>query len=101
MNTDDEEYKIANDGQLVQTIDQMGRMYRILHGLSQEELPRNRQFFAVMAEGPLEYIGRLHKQLDAYITEITKPLAEEAEAWEAQQSEAAGQEEKEREEIAA
>jgi hypothetical protein len=99
-----EEHRITNDEQLRVTIEQMGRMYSILQNLSQEMLPQSREWFAVMAEGPVDYIRELNEQVNAYITEITKPLAEEAEALEAQKRAErleTEQEEKTREEIAA
>lgn len=89
-------HKIENDEQLLVTIEQMGRMYRILEGLGKNELPKSQQCFAIMAEGPVDQIRDLLDEVDAYITEITRPLAEEADAGEAQQ-----RAEKEREEKAA
>lgn len=95
-----EEHRITNDEQLLLTIEQLGRMYRILQGLSQEELPKSRLMFAIMAEGPVDYIRELNAEIDDYITEITRPLAEEAEALEAQKREEV-EAAREREEIAA
>jgi len=58
---------ITNDDQLTQALDQMGGMYRALAALRTEVLPKNRQWFTLMAEGPVDEIRTLQSQIDAYV----------------------------------
>ena len=53
--------------QLYQAIEQMGRMQRILESYRNEVLGKNPRNFAVLAEGPLEQLRQLQKQIDDYI----------------------------------
>ena len=53
--------------QLYQAIEQMGRMQRILESYRNEILTQNPRNFAVLAEGPLEQLRQLQKQIDDYI----------------------------------
>ena len=53
--------------QLDQAIEQMGRMQRILESYRNELLAKNPRNFAVLAEGPLEQLRQLQKQVDDYI----------------------------------
>ena len=48
---------------LGQTIEQLERMNVALAHLRTEVLPQNPRMFAVMAEGPLEEIRRLHAEI--------------------------------------
>ncbi len=57
---------IENDAQLDQALEVMGMMYRGLAGLRKEVLPKSRQWFNLMAEGPVDEIRRLQKEIDAY-----------------------------------
>jgi hypothetical protein len=57
---------IANDEQLDQAIEQLGRMYRALADLRKEVLPVNARNFALMAEGPMDEIRRLEEQIGSY-----------------------------------
>ena len=57
---------IKNDTDLRQTFEQLERMQRALTKLRDEALPVNRRLFAVMAEGPLDYIREFHDELEAY-----------------------------------
>ena len=59
---------IADERQLEQAVDQMGRMCRALAALNIEVLPKSRQQFALMAEGPLEEIRRLEEEISGYVT---------------------------------
>jgi len=45
----------------------MGRMYRALSSLRAEVLPKSRQHFALMAEGPLDELRRLERDVRAYV----------------------------------
>jgi hypothetical protein len=56
--------------QLYQAIEQMGRMQRILESYRNEILMKNPRNFAVLAEGPLEQLRQLQKQIDEYIQRL-------------------------------
>ncbi|MCW3096742.1 MAG: hypothetical protein JWL77_2360 [Chthonomonadaceae bacterium] len=58
---------IADERQLEQAVEQMGRMCRALAALNTDVLPKSRQQFALMAEGPLEEIRRLEEEISQYI----------------------------------
>ena len=60
---------LADERQLEQAVDQMGRMSRALAALNSEVLPKSRQQFALMAEGPLEAIRRLEEEISRYVTQ--------------------------------
>ena len=60
---------ITDDDQPQQTVEQLRRMCRALAALRAEVLPINPRQFALMAEGPVEEIQRLHAQIDAYVGE--------------------------------
>ena len=49
-----------------QSLEQMQRMLRSLAELRREVLPYNPRLFAVMAEGPLDYIRGFYEELEAY-----------------------------------
>ncbi len=49
---------------LAQTIEQLELMNRILEHLRTEILPKNRKMFALMAEGPLDEMQRLHDEIE-------------------------------------
>ena len=57
---------IANDAQLNHTLEQMGRMYRALADLHRDVLPKSRQWFNLMAQGPADEIRRMQAEVDAY-----------------------------------
>lgn len=59
---------IVDEMQLEQAVEQMGRMCRALAALNSEVLPKSRQQFALMAEGPLEEIRRLEEEISLYVT---------------------------------
>lgn len=58
---------ITDDDQLQQAVEGLGRMYRAMAALRAEVLPVNTRQFALMAEGPVDEIRRLHAQIDAYV----------------------------------
>ena len=60
---------IADVRQLEQAVEHMRRMCRALSSLNAEVLPRSRQQFALMAEGPLEEIRRLEDEISQYVTQ--------------------------------
>ncbi len=63
---------IENDAQLVQTLEAMGLMYRALASLRKEVLPKSRQWFNLMAEGPVDEIRKMQREIDVYtgMTEV-------------------------------
>jgi hypothetical protein len=58
---------IETSEQLYQSIEQMGRMQRILESYRNEILTKNPRNFALLAEGPLEQLRQLQAQIDEYI----------------------------------
>jgi hypothetical protein len=56
--------------QLYQAIEQMGRMQRILESYRNEILTNNPRNFALLAEGPLEQLRQLQKQIGEYIQKL-------------------------------
>ncbi|MEW6159907.1 MAG: hypothetical protein AB1813_20950 [Verrucomicrobiota bacterium] len=61
---------IENTDQLIQAIEQMGRMQRVLESFRRDILPKNPKNFAVFAEGPIEEIGKLQAEIDDYVTRL-------------------------------
>jgi hypothetical protein len=57
---------IENDAQLDQALEAMGMMYRALASLRKDVLPKSRQWFNLMAEGPVDEIRKLQREIDAY-----------------------------------
>jgi hypothetical protein len=53
--------------QRYQAIEQLGRMQRILESYRNEILTKHPRTFALLAEGPLEQLPQLQKQIDEYI----------------------------------
>ena len=45
---------IENTDQLIQAIEQMGRMQRVLESFRRDILPKNAKNFALFAEGPVD-----------------------------------------------
>jgi hypothetical protein len=56
--------------QLYQAIEQMGRMQRILESYRNETLTKSPRNFALLAEGPLEQLRQLQRQIDEYIQRL-------------------------------
>jgi hypothetical protein len=78
---------IENNAQLNLTLEQMGRMYRALADLRREVLPKSRQWFNLMAQGPVDEIRKMQAEVDVYtgINEVTfvdedTPESDDAEA---------------------
>ncbi len=61
---------IATAEQLYQAIEQMGRMQRILESYRNEILTKHPRHFALLAEGPLEQLRQLQKQIDEYLQHL-------------------------------
>jgi len=53
--------------QLYQAIEQMGRIQRVLESYRNELLANSPRNFAILAEGPLEQLRQLQKQVDECI----------------------------------
>lgn len=58
---------IENTEQLIQAIEQMGRMQRVLESYRRDILPKNAKNFAIFAEGPLDEIGKLQAEIGEYV----------------------------------
>ena len=61
---------IETTDQLIQAIEQMGRMQRVLESFRRDILPKNPRNFAVFAEGPLDEIRKLQQEIDDYLTRV-------------------------------
>jgi hypothetical protein len=68
---------IRDEAQLQQTLEQMERMLRVLFRLRENVLPQSREWFAIMADGPLEQIRRLEREISAYVDETLESLGRE------------------------
>jgi hypothetical protein len=66
---------IKNDTELRHTFEQLERMQRALATLRDDVLPVNPRMFAVMAEGPLDYIREFHDELEAYRLTLLGPAS--------------------------
>ena len=66
---------IENTEQLVQSIEQMGRMQRILESYRRDILPKNPRNFAVFAEGPLDEIQKLQAEISNYVDRLESVAA--------------------------
>ena len=61
---------IETEPQLRQAIEQMENLWQAINSLRAEVFPQNPRNFAVLAEGPLEQIRQLEKQIDAYLRHL-------------------------------
>ena len=59
------------DAILTQTLEQLERMNEALGVLRRELLPAQPRKFAILAEGPLEEMRRLQRELEQLTAEIT------------------------------
>jgi hypothetical protein len=57
---------IRNEIELQQTVESIALMQQGLLDLVKNQLPRNRQLFAVMAEAPLDYIRQFCDEIEQY-----------------------------------
>jgi hypothetical protein len=71
---------IKNDAEFQQTVEQMERMYRALADLRREVFPKNARTFALMAEGPLDYIRQFQEEIETYVG-TTQVEEQEADVW--------------------
>ncbi len=61
---------IENTDQLIQAIEQMGRMQKMLESFQRDILPKNPKNFALFAEGPVDEIGKLQAEINTYIAHL-------------------------------
>jgi hypothetical protein len=66
---------IENTEQLIQAIEQMGRMQRILESYRTDILPKNPRNFAAFAEGPLDEIQKLQAEISGYVDRLEHATA--------------------------
>jgi hypothetical protein len=64
-----------NTKQLIQAIEQVGRMQRILETYRNDILPKNPRNFAAFAEGPLDEINRLQADISDYVNRLEHAAA--------------------------
>lgn len=57
---------ITNEAQFRQTLEQLQSMCSALAELREEVLPKNPRQFALLAEGPLDYIRQFQEELEQY-----------------------------------
>lgn len=55
---------------LTQTVEQLERMNEALANLRRELLPAQPKKFAILAEGPLEEMRRLHSEIDQFTAQL-------------------------------
>jgi len=61
---------IETEPQLRQAIEQMENLWQAINSLRAEVFPQNPRSFAVLAEGPLEQIRQLQRQIDEYVRHL-------------------------------
>ena len=54
------------------TIEQMGRVLRALEGLKEDILDKNPKLFAIMAEGYLDDVNRMGRELAQYLRQFKR-----------------------------
>jgi len=65
---------IKDVNRLQVTMEQMERLIRALEDLKETILPKDPKLFALMAEAPLEDLGRLREEVHGFVHEL-KPTA--------------------------
>ena len=66
---------IQTDEGLVQSIEQLDRMYRVLAEFRRRIAPVNQQQYRLFAEGPIDEIRRLKRDIDEYLGIAEEPVA--------------------------
>ena len=61
---------IETEAQLRQAIEQMENLWQAINSLRAEVFPQNPRNFAVLAEGPLEQIRQLQRQIHEYVRRL-------------------------------
>jgi hypothetical protein len=54
------------------TMEQMERLIRALEDLKENILPKDPKLFAMMAEAPLEDLGRLREEVNGFVHELKR-----------------------------
>jgi hypothetical protein len=67
---------IRSDVELEQTIEQLERMYRVLLRLRADIAPINYANYQLLAEGPIDEIRKLQREIDAYLEEPAAATSE-------------------------
>jgi hypothetical protein len=68
---------ISNDEQLASALQAMSHLYRAMASLRKEVLPKSREWFNLMAEGPVDEIRKIQAEIDAYTGMNEVPSDEE------------------------
>ncbi len=71
---------ISNNEQLAATLQAIGHMYRAMASLRKEVLPKSRQWFALMAEGPVDEIRKLEEEIHEEIG-LTEARVHGSDVW--------------------
>jgi hypothetical protein len=71
---------ISNDEELLAALQAIGLMYRAMASLRKDVLPKSRQWFTLMAEGPVDEIRKLKEQIDEY-TGLAAAQVYDSDAW--------------------
>jgi hypothetical protein len=58
---------IQSDAELSQTIRAMERLYLGLAAIRRDVFPRDERYFALMAEGPVDELRKLQREVDEYV----------------------------------
>jgi hypothetical protein len=66
---------IENEAQLQQALEQIENLCRALQSLRIRVFPKNPRNFAILAEGPLDEIRKLQRDVDSYISSLEKATA--------------------------
>ena len=61
---------IADANQLRVTLQQMGRLLSALEDLKEQVLVQDPRLFAVLAEAPLEDLGRLRQEVEHFLDQL-------------------------------
>ncbi|MCI0352553.1 MAG: hypothetical protein L0Z53_24300 [Acidobacteriales bacterium] len=61
---------IENEAQLRQAIEQIEGLCRAVDSLRADIFSKNPRNFAILAEGPLDEIGKLQMDISSYITKL-------------------------------
>ncbi len=58
---------IANQEQLLTTLEQLDRMMLVIDDLTHDVLPENPRLFAAMVEGPIDQIAKLRLEIAQFV----------------------------------
>ncbi len=66
---------IEHQAQLQQALEQIENLCRALQSLRADVFPKNPRNFAILAEGPVDEIGKLQADVDDYLTRLEEVSA--------------------------